>query len=103
VFKRWVTAEVIPSIRRTGKYDSQGRTQYLLGLVMAGLRGRGAAKDRQLNKFVAHRDGTVSFRIGRHWVRNVQPLHATTYPMAHSIREGLVLLELDRERKALIQ
>jgi prophage antirepressor-like protein len=105
-FKDWVTGTVLPTIRRTRRYDSQSGTQALLGLIMEALRSRGAAKERQLNKVVAHRDGTLSLRVGRHWVRRVRPSAATNLPLAHSLREGLVLSELNQsarsERKALI-
>jgi prophage antirepressor-like protein len=107
-FKHWVTSEVLPSIRRTGRYERKAGLPALLGQVVDALRGRGAAKERQLNKVVAHRDGSVSFRVGRHWVRHVRPLDASALqlPLAHSLREGLALSALDyvnKERKALIQ
>jgi prophage antirepressor-like protein len=97
-FKDWVTGTVLPTIRRTGRYEQQSRFPALLAQVMAGLRGRGAAKERQLNKVVAYRDGSVSLRVGRHWVHHVQPLYATTFPMAHTLREGLALSELNTNR-----
>jgi BRO family, N-terminal domain len=106
-FKDWVTGTVLPKIRRTGRYELEGRFPVLLGQIVAGLRCRGAAKERQLNKVVAHRDGSVSFRVGRHWVRHVQPIDAPALqlPLAHSLREGLALSALDyvnQERKTLV-
>jgi prophage antirepressor-like protein len=87
-FKRWVTAEVLPTLRKTGRYELG--TAPLLVQITALLRGRGAAKERQLNRIVAHRDGTFSVRVGRHWTRHIRALD-TNLPRSHSLREGLAL------------
>jgi hypothetical protein len=54
------------------------------------LRGRGAAKKRQLNRLVAHRDGTFSVRIGKHWIRHIRSLNGD-FPPSHTLREGWAL------------
>lgn len=105
-FKRWVTSEVIPAIRQTGRYETRGLPPALLGRITDALCGRGAAKTRALNRIVAHRDGTVSLRIGSRWVRRVKPVEATAHPLAHGLREGLTLSVLHvvgrQEQKQLV-
>jgi prophage antirepressor-like protein len=98
-FKYWVTSEVLPTIRKTGRYELQPRVPALLGQITGMLRGRGAAKERQLNRIVAHRDGSFSFRIGKHWTRRVQPVDACALPLAHALREGLAVSALNVIRK----
>jgi single-stranded DNA-binding protein len=56
--------EVLPTLRKTGRFEVQGAPA-LLQQIGDMLRGRGASKKRQLNRIVAHRDGSFSFRLGR--------------------------------------
>jgi prophage antirepressor-like protein len=88
-FKRWVTSEVLPALRKTGRYESR-KAPPLLEQITAALRGRGVAKARQLNRIVAHRDGTFSYRIGHHWARRVKPVDPH-FNLSHALREGLAL------------
>jgi prophage antirepressor-like protein len=86
-FRQWVTAEILPTLRKSGRYELRQGPQ-LLDQIIRMLRGRGSAKARQLNRVVAHRDGSISYRVGRHWVRRVPPA-AVDYSFSHSLREGL--------------
>jgi prophage antirepressor-like protein len=97
-FRQWVVSEVLPSIRETGRYELEtGRyelktaTVPLMEQIAAALHGRGAAKGRQLNKVIAHRDGTFSIRIGKYWVRNLSTLNVAGLPLSHTLREGRAL------------
>jgi prophage antirepressor-like protein len=94
VFRDWVTSEVIPSLRRTGKYEIKDRLPALLEEVAKHLGNRGAAKGRQLNRIVPRRDGLFDFRIGRRWSRGVDLTAATGLPLSHRLREGLALSSL---------
>jgi hypothetical protein len=89
-FKDWVTGEVLPAIRKTGRYELGDATP-LLTQITAMLRGRGPAKEWQLNKIVAHRDGRFSIRIGKHWVRRITSLDVGDLPRSHSLRQGVAL------------
>ena len=89
-FKKWVTSEVLPSVRKTGSYELKGRAPALLEVARS-LRGRGAAKKRQINKVVSHRTGDFSIRVGRRWIRHIPTLVGCDLPRSHSLREGLAL------------
>lgn len=102
-FKDWVTGTVLPAIRRGGRYELTGRRQALLGYVMDALRCRGAGRARQLDRIIAHRDGTVSLRVGGHWIRRVSSAVATQFSLAHSLREGVALSAIQPGQKALVQ
>jgi prophage antirepressor-like protein len=99
-FKRWVTSEVLPALRKTGRFEVGYRIPEMLEQVGRMLRGRGAAKGHQLNRLVAHRDGTFSFRVGKRWSRHVASLHADALPPAHSLRQGLALSAFHVAQKA---
>jgi prophage antirepressor-like protein len=90
-FKDWVTGEVLPAVRKTGEYRLKTVPAPLLAQITALLRGRGVAKERQLNRVIAHRDGTFSFRVGKRWVRRVTSLEGCDGPCSHTLREGLAL------------
>jgi prophage antirepressor-like protein len=92
-FKRWVTSEVLPALRKTGRYEITSQVPALLEQVGKMLRGRGAAKGRQCNRIIAHRNGSFSYRIGKHWVHRVPPI-ASELPLAHGLREGVALRTL---------
>jgi prophage antirepressor-like protein len=102
-FKDWVTSEVLPAIRRSGRYELSGRRQALLGYVVKALRGRGVSKQKQLNRVIGHRDGSVSLRVGGHWIRRVSPAVATQFSFAHSLREGVALNAIQPGQRALVQ
>jgi prophage antirepressor-like protein len=100
-FKHWVTSEVLPTIRQTGGYELQGIKPTLLARITDMLQGRGAAKAKQLNRILAHRNGEVSLKIGKRWLRHVAPSEVTSHPLAHGLREGLALSVLHvTERQA---
>jgi hypothetical protein len=90
-FRQWLTAEVLPAVRKTGRYVPETVTVPLLPEITRALRGRGAAKDRQVNRVIAHRDGKFSIRVGRHWMRRIPTLGACDLPKSHALREGLAL------------
>lgn len=92
-FKRWITSEVLPSLRQTGSYEmpTEHQLPLLFWRITAMLRGRGAARRRQLNKIVAHRSGEFSLKIGGRWIRRVQAADIPSLPLSHALREGLAL------------
>jgi prophage antirepressor-like protein len=90
IFKQWVTSEVLPALRKTGHYEVGSRFPALPRQIAAALRGRGRAKAHQLNRVLAHRDGTFSIRIGRYWMRRIPSL-GNDLPASHALREGLAL------------
>jgi prophage antirepressor-like protein len=93
-FRYWVTSEVLPTLRKTGRYEMKAKVPALLEQISTMLQGRGAAKNRQLNKIVAHRDHSFSFRIGKRWARHVSMLDVSSLPRSHSLREGIALSAL---------
>jgi prophage antirepressor-like protein len=95
-FRDWVVSEVLPSIRKTGRYMLETATiplsaQIMLMKITGALRYRGASREKQLNRIRAHRDGTFSIRIGRHWVRHLSTLNVAGLPLSHALREGRAL------------
>lgn len=88
-FKRWVTSEVLPALRHTGRYETR-KTPPFLEQITTALRGRGVARSRQLNRVIAHRDGTFSFRVGHRWARHVKPVDSR-FSLSHALKEGLAL------------
>jgi prophage antirepressor-like protein len=99
VFKHFVTSEILPTLRKTGRFEIGQNVPALLESVTTMLRGRGRAKARQLNRIVAHRDGTFSFRVGRKWTHRVPPLSACALAPSHGLREGLAISALHLVRK----
>jgi prophage antirepressor-like protein len=89
-FRAWVVEKVLPAIRKTGRYEIEGTQPLLMEQISVALRGRGAAKERQLNRVIAHRDGTFSIRVGRSWMRHIPALQGDI-PVSHSLREGQAL------------
>jgi prophage antirepressor-like protein len=90
-FKGWVTGEVLPSIRATGQYTLETAKVPLLAEISKTLRGRGAARARQINRVIAHRKGTFSVRIGKRWLRHIPTLEVCDLPKSHALREGWAL------------
>jgi len=90
-FKHFVTSEILPAIRKTGRYEIEGAKPTLMEQIATALRGRGAAKARQLNKIVTHRNGEFSIRIGSYWVRHLKTLNVAGLPLSHALREGRAL------------
>jgi prophage antirepressor-like protein len=102
-FKTWITAEILPTIRKTGRYAITTTTP-LLAQITTLLRGRGAARNKQLNRVIAHRDGTFSLRVGKHWARRVTSLDVGDLPRSHSLRQGVALGALQSGQSiALVQ
>jgi prophage antirepressor-like protein len=100
-FTRWVTSEVLPTLRRTGRYEtSGGKHPALMGQVIKGLCGRGVSAKRQLERIIAHRDGRVSLKVGGHWVRRVEAHNACGFGLSHRFREGLAVTALHLAAKA---
>jgi prophage antirepressor-like protein len=97
-FKDFVTGTVLPEIRRTGEYPKRDQAPALLAGLAKALCCRGAAKSRQLNRVIAHRDGRLSLRVGKHWLRRVEP-NTIGFPLAHGLREGLALSLLHESQK----
>jgi prophage antirepressor-like protein len=97
-FKYWVTNEVLPTLRKTGHYEIGSRIPALLSQIAEQLRGRGVAKARQLNRVVAHHDGTFSVRVGKRWTRRIPTLDVGGIPQSHALREGLALAALRNAR-----
>jgi prophage antirepressor-like protein len=93
-FRDWVTSEVLPSLRRTGRYVVENQLPALLQEITNHLGQRGAARSRQLNRIVARRDGLFDFRVGRRWVRGVEFSAANGLALGHRLREGLALSAL---------
>jgi prophage antirepressor-like protein len=87
-FKAWLTGEVLPSIRKTGRYEVDTTSAPLWAEINRALRGRGAARSRQVSRIVAHRNGLFDIKIGNYWVRNLSALNVAGLPLSHALREG---------------
>jgi prophage antirepressor-like protein len=97
-FKHWVTAVLLPTLRKTGRYELSPRVPALMDQISKALLGRGAAKSRQITRIKAHRKSRL-FSVqfggkGGYWVHNLSTLNVAGLPLSHALREGLALKDV---------
>lgn len=105
--RRWVTSEVLPSIRKTGGYISEHATHEQLETLQAEVARLTALREERDEKFVADRLFELGNRSGsKSWVEDyakaeIKKERATVNARAHEVRYNLACFVVEGAEQAL--